>query len=134
MAKKPSGIERPEEKPVFFMCSSHEDLVKMPKRVRTLVGFALHMAQNGEKHVQASPMKGFGGAGVLEVVEDFDGNTFRAIYTLKCKGAVYVLHCFQKKSKKGIATPKAEMDVINKRLTMALAIHEEKYGKKPHKS
>lgn len=93
----------------------------MPDDVVDVFGFALHLAQNGKKHDQAKPLKGFGGAGVLEVVEDYQGDTFRAVYTVKIADAVYVLHCFQKKSKQGIETPKHEMDLIRGRLKAAQA-------------
>ncbi len=83
------------------------------------------MAQKGGKHTDAKPLKGFGGAGVLEVVSNFDGDTFRAVYTVKCKGMIYVLHAFQKKSKKGIETPKHEIDKIKARLKIAQEIHGE---------
>jgi phage-related protein len=83
------------------------------------MGFALFQAQCGGKHVQARPLKGFGGAGVLEIVEDFDGNAFRAVYTVRFADAVYVLHAFQKRSKRGIKTPSREMDVVRSRLRMA---------------
>ena len=82
-------------------------------------GFALHLAQMGKKHDQAKPLKGFGGASVLEVVEDHMGDTYRAVYTVKIADKVYVLHCFQKKSTKGIETPKHEMDLIRERLRAA---------------
>ncbi len=83
------------------------------------MGYALHFAQAGDKHPSAKPLKGFRGAGVLEVVEDHDGNAYRAVYTVRLAGAVYVLHAFQKKSKKGAATPKRELDLIRKRLKLA---------------
>ena len=84
-------------------------------------GFALHLAQTGQKHDQSKPLKGFSGAGVLEVVEDHMGDTYRAVYTVKLADVVYVLHCFQKKSKSGISTPKPEMDLIRDRLKAAQA-------------
>ncbi len=93
----------------------------MPNDVLDVFGFALHLAQTGKKHDQAKPLKGFGGAGVLEVVEDYMGDTYRAVYTVKIADAVYVLHCFQKKSKSGIETPKHEMDLIRDRLRAAQA-------------
>ena len=93
----------------------------MPDDVVDVFGFALHLAQTGKKHDQAKPLKGFGGAGVLEVVEDHQGDTFRAVYTVKIADAVYVLHCFQKKSQQGIETPKHEMDLIRDRLKAAQA-------------
>ncbi len=93
----------------------------MPGDVIDVFGYALHLAQMGKKHDQAKPMKGFGGAGVLEVVEDHMGNTYRAVYAVKIADKVYVLHCFQKKSTKGIQTPKHEMDLIRERLKAAQA-------------
>ena len=93
----------------------------MPEDVIDVFGFALHLAQAGKKHDQAKPLKGFGGAGVLEVVEDHLGNTYRAVYTVKIADAVYVLHCFQKKSKQGIETPKHDLDLIRERLKAAQA-------------
>ncbi len=91
----------------------------MPDDVIDVFGFALHLAQMGKKHDQAKPLKGFGGASVLEVVEDHMGDTYRAVYTVKIADKVYVLHCFQKKSTKGIETPKHEMDLIRERLGAA---------------
>lgn len=83
------------------------------------MGFALRRAQTGGKHIDAKPLKGFGGAGVLEIVENDDGNTYRAVYTVKFAGVVYVLHAFQKKSTKGIATPQREIDLVKERLRRA---------------
>jgi phage-related protein len=80
------------------------------------MGYALLLAQQGKKHPNAKPLKGFGGASVVEMVEDFDGDTYRAVYAIRFEDAVYVLHCFQKKSKKGIATPKSDLDLIKTRL------------------
>jgi phage-related protein len=94
------------------------------------VGYALYLAQCGEKHPSAKPLKGFKGAGVLEVVEDFDGDTYRAVYTVKLEAVVYVLHVFQKKSKQGIATPKQDINLIEMRLKRAQEHHAENYGKK----
>ena len=88
----------------------------MPDRVQQTFGFALYQAQIGLHHPRAKPLKGFGSAGVLEVVEDWRGNAYRAVYTVRFADAVYVLHCFQKKSKHGIKTPKAETDLIRERL------------------
>jgi phage-related protein len=93
----------------------------MPDDVVDVFGFALHLAQLGRKHGQAKPLKGFGGAGVLEVIEDHKGDTYRAVYTVKIADIVYVLHCFQKKSTKGMETPKHEMDLIRERLKAAQA-------------
>lgn len=90
-----------------------------PDDVQQTFGYALYLAQHGDKHDQAKPLKGFGGAGVLEVVEDHDGDTYRAVYTVRIAGAVYVLHVFQKKAKRGIATPKSDLDLIKQRLRAA---------------
>lgn len=103
-------------KPLHWVGSSKKDLLDMPDEVQDIFGFALHQAQEGNKHSQAKPMKGFSGAGVLEVVEDYDGDTYRAVYTVKLGAAVYTLHCFQKKSTKGIETPKHDLDLIKSRL------------------
>jgi phage-related protein len=83
------------------------------------MGYGLYLAQTGGKHPDAKPLKGFGGAGVLEVVDDWDGDTYRAVYTVKLAGSVYVLHAFQKKATKGIATPKRDLDLIRNRLRQA---------------
>ena len=93
----------------------------MPGEVQDTFGYALHLAQTGRKHEQAKPLKGFGSAGILEVVEDDSGSTYRAVYTVRLQGAVYVLHCFQKKSTRGIATPKPDLDLIRERLKAAQA-------------
>jgi phage-related protein len=108
-------------KPLQWVGSSKKDLLAMPNDVVDVFGFALHLAQTGKKHDQAKPLKGFGRAGVLEVVEDHMGDTYRAVYTVKIVDAVYVLHGFQKKSKSGIETPKHEMDLIRDRLKAAQA-------------
>ena len=104
---------------VIWVSSSLEDLKRFPESVQKVMGFALFQAQCGGKHLQAKPLKGFGSAGVLEIVEDFDGNAFRAVYTVRFADAVYVLHAFQKRSKGGIETPKRDMDVVRSRLRMA---------------
>jgi phage-related protein len=106
-------------RPVFWVASSRKDLKNFPKGVRQLVGQALFDAQTGGKHPDAKPLRGFGGAGVLEVVEDDHGNTYRAVYTVKFAGVVYVLHAFQKKSKRGIETPRQEIDKVKARLKEA---------------
>lgn len=101
---------------LHWVASSKKDLMAMPQDVQDTFGYALHLAQIGQKHQDAKPLKGFGGAGVLEVVEDFQGNAYRAVYTVRYAAAVYVVHCFQKKSTQGIATPKPDVDLINLRL------------------
>jgi phage-related protein len=109
------------EMPLEWIGSSHRDLMALPVEVRRSFGYALSLAQAGDQHDAAKVLKGFGGAGVLEIVEDATGGTFRAVYTVKFKEAVFVLHCFQKKSKRGIATPKADLDIIHARLKVAQA-------------
>ncbi len=111
-----SGEPEPNAKPVLWVGSSRRDLKRFPKGVRTVFGQAIYDAQTGGKHPGAKPFKGFGGAGVLEVVEDDDGNTFRAVYTVKFAGVVYVLHAFQKKSKADIETPPEDIEKVRKRL------------------
>ncbi len=123
----------PEEKPLEWIGSSHKDLMVLPPDVRRFFGFALSLAQAGDQHDAAKVLKGFGGAGVLEVVEDDAGGTYRAVYTVKFAEAVFVLHCFQKKSKRGISTPKEEMDIVHARLRVAEArakeLKDEKKGR-----
>src|SRR5918996_5237268 len=101
-----------QPKPVRWVGSSREDLRKFPQEVRLRVGGALWDAQLGRKAPYARPLRGFGGASILEIVDDFDGDTFRAVYTVRFARSVYVLHAFQKKSRRGIATPKAELNLI----------------------
>jgi len=106
-------------KPTEFLGSSLDDLREFPEDVQDVIGFALHQAQIGGKHIKAKPLKGFGGAGVLEIVDDYDGDTYRAVYTVKFAGVVYMLHAFRKKSKKGGITPPGDMAVIKSRLKEA---------------
>lgn len=106
-------------RPVRWVGSSKEDLKDFPEEVRRRVGGALWDAQVGLKAPHARPLRGFGGAGVLEIVDDFDGDTYRALYTVRFAGVVYVLHAFLKKSRRGIATPKPELDLIERRLRRA---------------
>ncbi|KHS90243.1 toxin RelE [Pectobacterium brasiliense] len=106
-------------KSLYWVGSSKKDLQSLPADVQDVFGYALHVAQTGGKHTQAKPLKGFGGAGVLGVVEDYIGDTYRAVYTVKFGEAVYVLHAFQKKSSSGIATPKPDMNTIRERLKAA---------------
>jgi phage-related protein len=115
----PTSTSHVEPKPVRWVGSSKENLSGFPEAVRRRVGGALWEAQVGREARYAKPLKGFGDAGVLEIVDDFDGDTFRAVYTVRFAKAVYVLHAFQKKSKRGIATPKTELDLIDKRLKRA---------------
>ena len=108
------------------MGSSRRDLRGFPAAVRRDIGQALYAAQQGETDPAAKPLKGFGGRSVLEIVADHEGDTWRAVYTIRFQKAVYVLHAFQKKSKKGIATPRTEMDLIRRRLAEAERLHGER--------
>lgn len=111
--------EVPKIKALDWVGSSRKDLKEFPAKVRNTMGYALYQAQLGLKAASARPLTGFGGASVLEVVDDFQTNTYRAVYTVRFADVVYVLHAFQKKSKKGIATPKADLDLIKRRLRAA---------------
>lgn len=97
----------------------------LPVAVRKFFGHALHFAQLGEQHDAAKVLKGFGGAGVLEVIEDDSAGTYRVVYTVRFEEAIFVLHCFQKKSKSGISTPKREIDIIHARLKIAEIVAKE---------
>ena len=110
-------------RPVFWVASSRKDLRSFPKGVRLAMGQALFDAQVGGKHPDAKPLKGFRGAGVLEVVEQEYGNAYRAVYTVRFAGIVYVLHAFQKKSKSGRKTPDEEMTKVQSRLKEAEKHH-----------
>ena len=114
-----------KEKPLEWVGSSHKDLMALPVEMRQFFGYALSLAQVGDQADAAKVLKGFGGTGVLEVVEYDAGGTYRAVYTVKFAEAVFVLHCFQKKSKRGIATPKEDMDIIRARLKLAEALAKE---------
>jgi phage-related protein len=113
----------PRLKPLAWIASSRADLRSFPEEVKDAVGFALYDAQQGGKNADAKPLRGFGGAGVLEIVEDYDGDTYRAVYTVRFNECIYVLHVFQKKSKSGVKTPKAEIDLIKSRLKRAQEAH-----------
>ena len=108
-------------KPVSWVGSSYKDFRKFPDPVQDAMGYALYQAQIGLKHGNAKPLRGFGGAGVIEIVADHVGDTFRAVYTVKFATAIYVLHAFQKKSKSGIKTPTEDMELIQRRLKAAEA-------------
>ena len=115
-------------KPVYFVGSALADLKSLPRDAQRDIGFALYEAQLGGKSYYAKPLKSFRGSKVLEIVEDFEGDTYRAIYTVRFKSAVYVLHVFQKKSKHGIETPKSDMALIEQRLN-AVELLASKPGK-----
>ncbi|MGI4790569.1 MAG: type II toxin-antitoxin system RelE/ParE family toxin [Janthinobacterium lividum] len=110
-------------KPVEWLGSSRDDLRDLPSSVQDFFGYALFLAQTGDKHISAKPLKGFSGAGVLEVVHQQDKSAYRAVYTVRFAEAVYVLHVFQKKSKSGISTPAEEMRVVNVRWQEAQRQH-----------
>jgi phage-related protein len=112
-------------KPIIWIGSSRKDLREFPKEVRQDIGVALHWAQQGHVHSATKPMKG-SLREVTEIVSDFDGDTFRAMYTTRIGSEVYVLHAFQKKSKKGAATPQHELDVIESRLKAAKQVHAQR--------
>jgi len=111
--------ESPKFRRLYWVGGSKKDLLALPEDVVDVFGYALYLAQIGRKHDQARPMKGFGSAGILEIVEDWEGNTYRAVYTVRFECGIYVLHVFQKKAKRGIATPKSDLDLIRHRLKVA---------------
>ena len=111
-------------KHVTWLGPTRKVLQRFPLPVRKTVGFALYHAQKGAKHESAKPLRGFGGAGVLEVVEDHRGDTYRAVYTVRFTERIYVLHIFQKKAKRGIKTPKQDIDLIKQRLKEAEALQK----------
>ena len=115
------------EEPLYWVGSSKRDLLAFPEAVKDEIGTALSVAQFGGKHHAAKPWKG-DGPGILEVVEDCVGDTYRAVYTVRFVGAVYVLHCFQKKSHRGIRTPKPDVELVSQRLKMARQHYKEHYG------
>ncbi|MDM8542767.1 type II toxin-antitoxin system RelE/ParE family toxin [Desulfococcaceae bacterium HSG9] len=115
---------------LIWIGNSLRDLKAFPKAVRERFGYALYIAESGGKHNHAKPLKGFKGSGVLEIVENFDKGTYRSVYTVKFKKYVYVLHCFEKKSKKGIAPPKPDIEMIRVRLKIALRDYQNRKGLK----
>lgn len=115
------------EKPLHWVASALKDITRFPANVQRSLGFALSAAQYGGKHFAAKPWKGEG-PGVLEVVKDYDGDTYRAIYSVRFARAVYVLHAFQKKSPRGIETRQSDVDLVRERLKLAQRDYEERYG------
>jgi phage-related protein len=113
----------PSIKPVVWIGSTKADLSAFPEEVKDAIGYALYVAQQGGKHGHTKPLRGFGSAGILEIVEHHDGDTYRAVYTVRLAGRVYALHAFQKKSKSGRKTPKAEIDLIKLRFKRAEEEH-----------
>jgi phage-related protein len=106
-------------RPVEWVGSSYRDFTGFPELVQDRMGYALYLAQTGRMPASAKPLKGFAGAGVVELIEDDRSGTYRAVYTVKFANAIYVLHAFQKKSKRGIATPREEIDKVRRRLKIA---------------
>ena len=117
--------DAPPVKPVIWVGSSLQDLRDFPGPVQDHMGYALYVAQCGGKHRDAKTLTGFAGAGVVEIISDYRGDTFRAVYTVRCAGAVYVLHAFQKKSKSGRETPRRDRELIQQRLREAERILRE---------
>jgi phage-related protein len=113
----------PEVNPLVWMGSSRRDFRAFPDEVKSEMGYALFAAQLGGRHRKVKSLKGFGGGSVIEIIEDFDGNTFRTMYTVRFSTIVYVLHAFQKKAKKGIATPLTDIRLIEQRLREAARLH-----------
>jgi phage-related protein len=120
------------EKQVEWVGSSLKDLRTFPVDVRRVVGSALYEAQQGGEHPSTKALRGFGGRAVLEVIDDFRGDTFRAIYTVRFADTIYVLHCFQKKAKRGIATPQHELEIVRLRLATAEAHYEKRKKEAGH--
>lgn len=118
-------IDEPSPKPLIWIGSSRKDLREFPEDVRHHMGYALWIAQTGGKHRDAKALRGFGGAGVLEIIEDYRGDPFRAVYTLKYADVVFMLHAFQKKSKTGRETPRRDIELIKQRLREAERIAKE---------
>jgi phage-related protein len=114
------------ERPVVWVGSSRRDLRAFPRAVRRDLGQSLYAAQQGETDPSAKPLKGFGGGSVIEIVAEHRGGAWRAVYTARFAEAIYVLHAFQKKSKKGIATPNRDMNLIRQRLSEAERLHRER--------
>ena len=116
-------------RPLLWIASSKRDYREFPERVQHNLGFELFLAQTGQHPPSAKLLKGFG-SGTVELVEDFDGDTYRAVYTVRFREAVYVLHAFMKKSKRGIKTPKSDIDLIRRRLKAAEADHMQRMQEK----
>ncbi|NVM79107.1 phage-related protein [Duganella sp. SG902] len=118
------------EKPLIWVGRSKKDLLALPQNVRRFFGHALDFAQRGGQHDAVKALKGFGGAAVLEIIEDDSGGTYRAIYTVRFEEAIFVLHCFQKKSKHRGEVPREDMDLIRDRLKAAEMLAKElRHGK-----
>ena len=115
-------------KPVIWICSAKKDLAAFPCKITSAAGYDLFLAQKGQKPKSAKPMRIFGGSGVQEITESHNGSTYRIVYTTRLDGYIYVLHCFEKKSKNGIETPHTEIDMIRARLKKAEDDHSRRNG------
>lgn len=118
-------IDDKTPKPLVWIASSQRDFMEFPDAVKSEMGYAMFLAQCGGRYRRAKTFKGSGDAGVVEIVDDHRGDTFRTVYTVRFASAVYVLHAFQKKSKSGIATPKSDIRLIEQRLAEAQRLHKE---------
>ena len=116
--------EVPALKPLVWIGSSRKDVRTLPDPVQDHIGYALYLAQRGSKHRDTKTLTGFGGASVQEIVTDYDRDTYRAVYTVRFAERIYVLHVFKKKSKSGIATPKSDLELIERRLKQAQEIEK----------
>lgn len=116
-------MDIPGHKELVWIGSSRKDIQVFPQAVRRAFGLSLFAAQSGEWPAEAKPLQGFGGAGVVELVEDHKGDTYRAVYTVRLAARIYVLHVFQKKSRRGVATPKYDLEKIRERLKVAERLH-----------
>ncbi len=115
-------MDEPQIKPVIWIGSAHNDWKTFPDDVQDVMGYSLHLAQCGDKATNAKPLTGFKGASVLEITDNYNSDTFRAVYTVKFQEVVYILHAFQKKSKKGIATPKSHIQMIEQHLNLEKSV------------
>jgi phage-related protein len=111
-----------------WVSQSREDFKAFPDEVQDEAGYELWLVQTGKRPLSAKVLKGFGGAGLLELVERYDGDTYRVVYTVRFRHAIYVLHAFQKKSKQGAKTPRKELDLIRSRFEQATRDHEQRYS------
>lgn len=116
-------------KQIIFLGSSKDEICDFPDDVKREVGFALHLAQSGERAINAVPLTGFGNSMVPEIIVDHKGDTYRSVYTVRFANAVYVLHAFKKKSKNGVSTPKFEMDLVRQRLKVAEKHYKLNFGR-----
>jgi len=124
-------MKKTAEKPLYWIASSKEDLIKFPGEVKDVMGYSLDVAQNGGKADNAKPLSNVvKGGRVYEVFDDHKGDTYRAVYTVKFEKAVYVLHAFKKKSTKGISTPKPDVDLMKARYKKAEEHYKKTFGSK----